>query len=61
MKYIATVYHEEETRTRIYQQDDGNYMTDYEEYFNELGWHHTSTETNISKEVIEYDYDIKIA
>ncbi len=61
MKLVKTIDHTWDTRTRIYLQDDGLYALDYEEYYEELGWHHIGQpDGDWSKEAVEWEYDITL-
>lgn len=56
------VYHADDRRSLIFQQDNGLYAVQYEEYFNELGWHSSlPIERDNTKELIEWLYEIEVA
>ena len=45
----------------IYKESENNYSYKYYEYFKSIGWRLITSESNYSKDVIEWEFDIQIA
>lgn len=45
----------------IFKHTENRYSYKYYEYFQALGWHLTGMETNMTKDCIELDFEIKVA
>ena len=58
---VRTIADAEEGRKwEIFRQPDGRYCYIYSEYFNALGWHDTTGETNYTPDAIAAEFEISV-